>query len=113
MLKSGHARGKQRWLCRRCRYEFTRPDGYSAPDEVKQAAVTLYGFGLSLNAVGRLLRSGAQSVMRWVCAYGDRNSRSRRSSRCRSSRLTRCGTICSARRTGSGSEKPMTGRRTG
>jgi transposase-like protein len=73
VVESGHARCKQRWLCRRCRYQFTRPDGYGAPDEVKQAAVTVYEFGLSLNAVGRLLRSCAESVMRWVCAYGDRN----------------------------------------
>jgi insertion element IS1 protein InsB len=73
VVKSGHARCKQRWLCRRCRYQFTRPDGYGAPAEVKQTAVTLYGFGLSLNAVGRLLGSYAQSVMRWVCAYVGRN----------------------------------------
>jgi CheY-like chemotaxis protein len=33
---------------------------------VKQAAVTLYGFGLSLNAVGHLLGSCAQTVMRLV-----------------------------------------------
>jgi hypothetical protein len=41
------------------------------PDEVKRAAVTLYGYGLSLNAVGHLLGSCAQSVMRWVCSYVD------------------------------------------
>jgi hypothetical protein len=58
-------------LCRRCQYQFTRRDGYGTPDEVKQATVTLYGFGLSLNAVGHLLRSCAQSVMRWVCSYVD------------------------------------------
>jgi transposase-like protein len=73
VVKSGHARGRQRWLCRRCQYQFTRRDGYGTPDEVKQAAVTLYGFGLSLTAVGRLLGSCAQSVTQWVCAYGDRN----------------------------------------
>jgi len=71
VVKSGHARGRQRWLCRRCQYQFTRRDGYGTPDEVKQAAVTLYGFGLSLNAVGHLLGSCAQSVMRWVCSYVD------------------------------------------
>jgi IS1 family transposase len=38
---------------------------------VKQTAVTLYGYGLSLTAVGRLLGSCAQSVMRWVCGYVD------------------------------------------
>jgi transposase-like protein len=52
VVKSGHARGRQRWLCRRCQYQFTRRDGYGTPDEVKQVAVTLYGCGLSLNAVG-------------------------------------------------------------
>ncbi len=71
VVKSGHARGRQRWLCRRCQYQFTRRDGYGTPDEVKQTAVTLYGFGLSLNAVGHLLGSCAQSVMRWVCSYVD------------------------------------------
>jgi insertion element IS1 protein InsB len=71
VVKSGHARGKQRWVCRRCRYQFTRHDDKEAPEEVKQAAVTLYGYGLSLNAVGRLLGSCAQSVMRWVCGYVD------------------------------------------
>src|SRR3954453_23082052 len=37
VVKCGHARGKQRWLCRRCQYQFTRRDGYGTPDEVKQA----------------------------------------------------------------------------
>jgi len=51
VVKSGHARGKQRWLCRRCQYPFTRPPGFGAPGEVKQAAITRDGFGVSLNAV--------------------------------------------------------------
>jgi insertion element IS1 protein InsB len=38
---------------------------------VKQAAVTLYGYGLSLSAVGHLLGSCAQSMMRRVCSYVD------------------------------------------
>jgi hypothetical protein len=38
---------------------------------VKQTAVTLYGYGLSLNAVGHLLGSCAPSVMRWMCSYVD------------------------------------------
>jgi transposase-like protein len=71
VVKSGHARGRQRWLCRRCQYQFTRRDGYGTPDEVKQTAVTLYGYGLSLNAVGHLLGSCAPSVMRWMCSYVD------------------------------------------
>jgi transposase-like protein len=68
VVKAGHLRGKQRWLYRRYRYQFIRPDGYGVPVKVKQVAITLYGFGLSLKAVGRLLGSCAQPVMRWVCA---------------------------------------------
>jgi hypothetical protein len=46
--------GQATMAVRRCQYQFTRRDGYGTPDEVKQAAVTLYGYGLSLNAVGLL-----------------------------------------------------------
>ena len=38
VVKAGHAQGRQRWLCRRCQYQFTRRDDYGTPDEVKQAA---------------------------------------------------------------------------
>jgi hypothetical protein len=48
--------------------QFIRPDGYGVPVKVKQVAITLYGFGLSLKAVVSLLGSCAQPVMRWVCA---------------------------------------------
>ena len=70
VVKSGHHHGKQRWLCRRCGYQFTSispPVG--ADDQTKKAAVTLYGHGLSLRCVGKLLATTAQSVIRWVTEY--------------------------------------------
>jgi len=74
-VKSGHVLGKQRWLCRRCGYQFTRTDGPPAgattPEVTKRAAVTLYGHGLSFRAVGKLLSTTAQSVMRWVIGHVD------------------------------------------
>lgn len=76
-MKSGHVRGNQRWLCRRCGYQFTRITGPSTggetPAPTKRAAVTLYGYGLSFRAVGRLLGTTAQSVLRWVIDYVDRH----------------------------------------
>jgi len=70
VVKSGHHHGKQRWLCRRCRYQFTRVDPPAeADDQTKRAAVTLYGHGLSLRCVGRLLATSAHSVIRWVTEY--------------------------------------------
>jgi len=73
VVKSGHARGKQRWLCRKCGYQFTRAPEAGVPEPTKQAAVTLYGHGLSLRRVGKLLGTTAQSVLRWVCRYVDRH----------------------------------------
>ena len=75
VVKSGHAKGNQRWLCRRCGYQFTRTDGPPAgadtPETTKRAAVTLYGHGLSFRTVGKLLGTTAQSVLRWVVGYVD------------------------------------------
>src|SRR3954454_12073239 len=70
VVKSGHHHGKQRWLCRRCGYQFTSlspPAG--ADDRTRKTAVTLYGHGLSLRCVGKLLATTAHSVIRWVTEY--------------------------------------------
>ncbi|MCW2243137.1 IS1 family transposase [Azospirillum canadense] len=73
MVKSGHVLGKQRWLCRRCGFQFTRLPDIPVPEPTKQAAVTLSGHGLSLRAVGKLLGTTGQSVLRWVCQSVDRH----------------------------------------
>ncbi|MCW2241777.1 IS1 family transposase [Azospirillum canadense] len=73
VVKSGHVLGKQRWLCRSCGFQFTRLPDIPVPEPTKQAAVTLYGHGLSLRAVGKLLGTTGQSVLRWVCQYVDRH----------------------------------------
>jgi insertion element IS1 protein InsB len=60
-------------LLKRCCYQFTRPEGHGTPEPTKRAAVSLYGHGLSFNAVARLLGTTAPSVLRWVCGYVDRH----------------------------------------
>ncbi len=72
VVKSGHHHGKQRWVCKRCRYQFTAvsPPDKPTPEKV-HAAVNLYGHGLSLRSVARLLATSAQSVIRWVSEYVD------------------------------------------
>ena len=64
LIRYGIVAGKQRWRCKRCRYQFTRLDGHGTPEPTKRAAVSLYGYGLSLNAVAHLLGTTAQSVLR-------------------------------------------------
>ena len=71
LIRFGIVAGKQRRRCKRCRYQFTRPDGHGTPEPTKRAAVSLYGYGLSFNTVAHLLGTTAQSVLRWVCGYVD------------------------------------------
>jgi insertion element IS1 protein InsB len=67
LIRFGFVAGQQR-----CRYQFTRLDEHGTPEQTKRAAVSLYGSGLSFNAVADLLGTTAQSVLRWVCRYVDR-----------------------------------------
>jgi len=66
LIRFGIVAGKQRRRCKRCRYQFTRPEGHGTPEPTKRAAVSLYGHGLSFNTVAHLLGTTAQSVLRWV-----------------------------------------------
>jgi insertion element IS1 protein InsB len=71
LIRFGIVAGRQRWRCKRCRYQFTRLEGHGTPEPTKRAAVSLYGYGLSFNTVAHLLGTTAQSVLRWVCRYVD------------------------------------------
>ncbi len=71
VIRFGFVAGRQRWCCKRCRYQFTRLEGHGTPEQTKRAAVSLYGYGLSFNVVARLLGTPAQSVLRWGCGYVD------------------------------------------
>jgi len=72
LIRYGIVAGQQRWRCRRCRYQFTRLKEHGTREPTKRAAVSLYGYGLSFNAVADLLGTTAPSVLRWVCRYVDR-----------------------------------------
>jgi transposase-like protein len=69
LIRYGIVAGQQRWRCKWCRYQFTRLEGHSTPES--RAAVSLYGYGLSFNAVADLLGTTAPSVLRRVCRYVD------------------------------------------
>lgn len=66
LIKSGQARGRQRWRCQGCGRQFTRTEPRGKPSAVKAAAVELDCTGLSLNAIGKRLGVAAQSVLRWA-----------------------------------------------
>jgi len=70
--KNGLMRGKQRYRCLACGYNYTGGAGVAYPDEKRQLALKLYLEGLGLRAIGRVLAVSNVTVMRWVRAYGQR-----------------------------------------
>src|SRR3978361_2423434 len=68
-VKSGTARGHQRYHCRGCGCNFTDPLLRGKPAAMKALAVLLYGMGnMSFSMIGRLLGVSNVAVLKWVRA---------------------------------------------
>ena len=63
VVKAGKARGKQRWLCRGCGYQFTRSTLRGRPLWQKSLAVFRYGHGVSMNALGKMFGVWASTIL--------------------------------------------------
>ena len=72
-VKNGIAKGKQRWKCKGCKFQFTRLEPKGKPLWMKLEAVLLYISGLSLNAIASLLSVSAQAVLNWVRDFARTN----------------------------------------
>ena len=70
--KNGLMRGKQRYRCLACGYNYTGGTRFGYPDEKRQLALRLYLEGMGLRAIGRVLDVSNVTVLRWVRAYGQR-----------------------------------------
>ncbi len=72
-IKAGFVKGEQRYKCKDCGCQFvpTRHKGKS--QEQKMTAVSLYIYGLSLRAIGKLLNVSAVSVLNWIRKYAEQN----------------------------------------
>ena len=65
--KYGHFRGKQTYRCGQCLYHFTpETDRPHRDRKVKDLALALYGEGLGLSAIGRVLGEKLGTVCSWV-----------------------------------------------
>jgi transposase-like protein len=63
VVKAGKVRGKQRWVCRGCSYQFTRTTPRGKPLWQKSLAVFLYCHGISMNALGKIFGVRTSSVL--------------------------------------------------
>ncbi|MBR1777157.1 MAG: IS1 family transposase [Alphaproteobacteria bacterium] len=65
IVKYGKARGKQRFRCHGCGYQFTSEQMHAHALEERLFAMTLLASGLSMHAVGKVLGVSAQTILRW------------------------------------------------
>ena len=73
-IKRGKTRtGKQRFFCKNCGKTFIlKSKGRNYDEEFKKEAMRLYFEGNSSRAVGRLLKIGTNTCIRWIKAYANK-----------------------------------------
>ena len=70
-VKNGWHLGVQRWKCKGCGYQYTREQRRGRSGEEKATAMMLYLHGLSMNAIGKLLKVSMPSVLKWVRHFAE------------------------------------------
>ena len=72
VVKNGNHLGRQRYLCKSCRLQFTRTSARGRPASEKASAVLLYTLGLSLNCIARIFKVSTPAVLRWVRLFAEK-----------------------------------------
>lgn len=72
VIKHGKAKGKQRYLCKLCNYNYTVQTRSNVPSaEVKRQALELYLEGLGFRSIGRFLKVSHVAVYNWIKSFGE------------------------------------------
>lgn len=73
--KDGVIKGRQRYLCRGCKYRYTVKQRSGTADiTTKRQALELYLEGLGFRSIGRLLKFSNVSILNWIKAFGEQIS---------------------------------------
>lgn len=73
-VKNGFVNGCQRYKCKRCGCQFTRPDKRKNHLKERQLVALLYASGLSMNKIASIVGVSVQSVSRWLhSVYNNKN----------------------------------------
>ena len=70
-IKSGFAKGRQRWKCKGCGYHYT-VSYRGASKEQKRQTLELYLEGLGFRSIGRLLKFSHVAVYNWIREFGEK-----------------------------------------
>ena len=68
-VKDGIVKGKQRYFCKECKYQYTVKH-LGKPIELKKAALYLYLEGLGFRSIERFLKVSNVSIMNWIKGFG-------------------------------------------
>ena len=69
--KDGVVQGRQRYLCKDCRYRYTVQHRSGVGDaDTKRRALQLYLEGLGFRSIGRILKFSNVSILNWIKAFG-------------------------------------------
>ena len=70
-VKNGHIKGRPRYRCKECNYDYTVMQKSTAvPPDKKRLALQMYLEGLGFNSIGRILNVSHVSVLKWIRQYG-------------------------------------------
>ena len=68
-VKNGIVKGRQRYLCKECKYCYTVSE-IGKPSSLKKQAIRLYLEGLGFRSIERILKVSNVSVLNWVRKFG-------------------------------------------
>ena len=71
-VKNGFNRGLQRWKCKNCGFQVTKPGSRKSQAHVN-FAIYLYVVGLSFRTVGKIIGVSDVTISRWVRAFAELN----------------------------------------
>ena len=70
-VKNGHAKGRPRFRCKACGYDYTVMQKSTAVStSQKRLALQLYLEGLGFNSIGRVIGVSHVAVLKWIREYG-------------------------------------------
>ena len=69
-VKNGFNKGKQRYKCKDCKYNYTDTPPRGRSLETKLQALHLYLEGLGFRSIARFLKVSNVAVLNWIKAFG-------------------------------------------
>lgn len=72
--KSGHVKGRQRYKCKSCGYQYTSTTPKGKPFQDKVLAVVLFLAGLSMNATAAIVGVSTKTIYMWIKDFAHKHA---------------------------------------